>query len=118
MGPDGSSCYQPVPERVSGIKQARKVSAGEDHTLVLAAVARPSLPLQDIIMRADTVGIDTKSVQDEESEFPYFLNDMDIDVSPHSSGNHRKGTSLHNYYHHHHHLYYYYHYYHHHLYYY
>ena len=100
VGPDGSSCYQPVPERVSGIKQACKVSAGEDHTLVLAAVARPPLPLQDTLMShqsittPDTIGGVDVGIQDEENALPYFLNDVDIDDSPHSSGHPRKGILL------------------------
>ena len=112
MGPDGSSCYQPVPERVSGIKQACKVSVGEDHTLVLVAIARPTLPLQGIMayhaspsVTTTTTSTTTTSTpkkgendgeddnEDEQDNLPYFLSAVDIDDTPNTGGGqHRKGT--------------------------
>ncbi len=41
----GESSYEPLPKRVPGLKRAVKVSAGEDHTLVITRTSLPELPL-------------------------------------------------------------------------
>ena len=79
MGPDGASCYQPLPERVPGIKRASKVSAGEDHTLVLTAVTLPPLPLSDLHFGLnDSLSQEVEEPIDADEPLPEFLTDVDF----------------------------------------
>ena len=76
MGPNGESCYQPLPQRVAGIKHATKVSAGEDHTLVLTVIYLPELPLQDIFV---STGSDAADLSASHSASNAFDGDEDTE---------------------------------------
>jgi len=69
VGPNGESCYQPLPQRVAGIKHATKVSAGEDHTLVLTVIYLPELPLQDIFVSTGSDAADLSASHSASNAF-------------------------------------------------
>ena len=63
QGPNGSlHQLQSLPTRVSGVKRAVDVAAGDDHTVILLGFSVPPLPLNDHITVADG---DNEEINDE-----------------------------------------------------
>eukprot|EP01035_Chromulina_nebulosa_P018843 gene18843-24628_t len=79
LGHSSKSNYQPLPKRVNGIKRAKSVAIGDDHTLVLTNCLLPAYPLQKFYERIALVINDSDN--DKESvDAPFDLGD-EIDKS-------------------------------------
>lgn len=93
VGPDGGSCYQPVPKRVNGVKRAVRVSAGEDHTLVLSSLTMPSLPLGEVLTSGEELPPPEKLDVPSESFLTECLETFDLEViRPPRKGSRRKSS--------------------------
>lgn len=80
LGPNSGS-YQPIPQKIGGVKRAVGVSAGEDHTLVLVSCHLPPLPLNDTLYPKKEVVVAVNNHEEEEA----FILSTDLFVKSESS---------------------------------
>jgi hypothetical protein len=94
----GDGIYQPCPKRVIGIKRAKCVAAGENHTLVVISPSIPTFPFQNSTdtyltshvkneMDSDENVSDDEVCNNHDSKYSISKDEFDIDNTCNSGNN-------------------------------